>query len=222
MISPPQRDCPLRQPVQPHGFRVILHLSRDGLADWRPPPADDDARAGSCPRPALRAAWPQRSLCSPPFPPLTIAAHTVRSTSRPSRRPVSTRLTSGNASRTGAVARACRLERARAHLQALLTSLAHHGLHRTQPPDIRNHRQQAVICAITQLRLARAQPKTAGCPGERRRREAGSPRPDPPRFRSPARGHRDAGQPTKTLLGRPSRSPARWPLRLFRQRCSRP
>ena len=55
------------------------------------------------------------------------------------RRPASTRLTSGNASHTGTVARACQLKGARQHLQAPLTSLVRPGLHFTQPPDIRGH-----------------------------------------------------------------------------------
>ena len=166
---PPQRDCPLSQPVQPHGLRVILHLSRDGLADWRPPPADHDARAGPCPQPALRAAWPQRSPCSPPFPPLTIAAHTIRSTSRPSRRPASTRLTSRNAA--PALARLPRLpgQGARAHLQAPLdlprpprpAPHAAAGHPRPSAPRCANKSRSRwtwlIICAITQLRLARVQ-----------------------------------------------------------------
>jgi hypothetical protein len=53
-------------------------------------------------------------------------------------------LTSGNVSHAGAVARACRLKGARQHLQAPLTSLVRSGQHRTQPPDIRGHGQQAI------------------------------------------------------------------------------
>jgi len=53
-------------------------------------------------------------------------------------------LTSGNASHTGAVASTGRLKGARQHLQTPLTSDVRLGLHLTQPPDIRGHRQQAV------------------------------------------------------------------------------
>jgi hypothetical protein len=52
-------------------------------------------------------------------------------------------LISGNASHAGAAA-TCRLKGARQHLQAPLTSLIRPGLHLTQPPDIRDHGQQAV------------------------------------------------------------------------------
>src|SRR5205807_7137620 len=64
--------------------------------------------------------------------------------SRPSRRLTASRLTSGNASHTGAVASTGRLKGARQHLQTPLTSDVRLGLHLTQPPDIRGHRQQAV------------------------------------------------------------------------------
>jgi len=107
----------------------------------RPPPADHDARAGPCPQPAPRAASPS---CSPRSPPLRPATRTIRSTSKASRRPASTRLTSGNDSHAGAVARACPLKGARQHLQAPLTSDVRPGLRLTQPPDIRDHGQQAV------------------------------------------------------------------------------
>jgi hypothetical protein len=53
-------------------------------------------------------------------------------------------LTSGNDSHAGTVARACRLKGARQHLQAPLTSLVRPGLHRTQPPDNRDHGQQTI------------------------------------------------------------------------------
>ena len=59
-------------------------------------------------------------------------------------RPASTRFTSGNASQADAVATACRLRGARQHLQAPLTSDVRRGLRLTQPPDLRDHGQQAV------------------------------------------------------------------------------
>jgi hypothetical protein len=55
-------------------------------------------------------------------------------------------LTSGNDSHTGTVVRACRLKGAQQHLQTPLTSLARSGLPLTQPPDNRDHGQQAVKC----------------------------------------------------------------------------
>ena len=44
----------------------------------------------------------------------------------------------------GTVARTCRLKGARQHLQTPLTSDVRPGPHRTQPPDISSHGQQAV------------------------------------------------------------------------------
>ena len=77
-------------------------------------------------------------------PPGAPAARTIRSTSKASRRPASTRLTSGNDSHTGPVTSTCRLKGARQHLQAPLTSDVRRGLRLTQPPDLRDHGQQAV------------------------------------------------------------------------------
>ena len=98
---PPQRDRALGQPVrQTRGLAVVLHLSRGGLADGR--------QAITMPGLDLAPARSQGSLTATltaltPFPPLTTAC-TIRSTGRFSRRPTSTRFTSGNAAGTGTVA----------------------------------------------------------------------------------------------------------------------
>ena len=140
---PPQRDRPLGQPVlQPRGLGVIGHLRRGGLADIhrRQPVTMPGLDLALSPLPGQPRRDAHRAHPRSRRPPHA----TIRSTSRASRRPASTRLTSGNVSHAGAVTRACRLKGARQHLQAPLTSLVRPGPRLTQPPDIRGHGQQAV------------------------------------------------------------------------------